>query len=204
MNATEAFCEWLESPGPGGEPLPKFVGETAIVRAKRDYGLRHRADLRAEDLRLLGSVEELRLLALRDGEGAYRALRTGRGMVRGWRLGPVDVHGLRTAVEVLYPAAVGLWRRWTARQLEIVSYREASGRQSGRYRVAASLAREEIEGHIRGVCEGRCLRSRHWPVIEGEAIFASARSGEFPLVCPAPCAFFMEQARGGAPEPAED
>jgi hypothetical protein len=197
MRISEAFQRWLQR-----EPAPWRIGQAVILQAGPGrYVLRHADDLSAPDaaLRHGGGLAAVRAWALRAESGAYRPLKAENNLARGWSVGPFDCAGLLEALNALYPTALAnafLFREGT---LRITSFEETAGRQTGMYRVVASLSAEQKARVIASLCRARCLKARLW---DGEGAPPAAPS-ELALLCPEACNLFVAEARacikGGAP-----
>lgn len=174
-----------------------LFAQVLVRRSGGGFDLRHAADAAApaEALRPL-AVEALRELALTTETGAFRPLKSAPTLRRGWRVKAVDAHLLEAALNQLYPGGLADWYAALAENPGATDYREFTARQTGMYRIAATLDDAQAASTIRACCDARfCLKRRLWTVAGLEPDAASTPSV---VPCLEPCAVFLEFARKAA------
>ncbi|HEV7405618.1 MAG TPA: DR2241 family protein [Chthoniobacteraceae bacterium] len=154
-NLTGALADWLA----GGA---RQMGEVLIRKTGAGYDLRHAADAERDDL----PIADPREVALANEAGAYRPLKTAPDLRRGWRVAASTVHEVRHALDLLYPAMLGVLLDYHRAQLSPVPLRETLTRQSGMYAVTKKLTDDQAQTLIHDVCrsDGGCLKSILWPI----------------------------------------
>jgi sirohydrochlorin cobaltochelatase len=154
---TGALAEWLA----GGA---RQMGEVLIARIDSRYDLRHAADAGRGDLPLADPRE----VALANEAGEYRPLKTAPDLRRGWRFAAHTLAEVRHALDLLYPAMLGVLLDFHRGQLAAVPLRETLARQSGMYAVTKKLTDAQAQTLIHNVCrsDGGCLKSILWRISE--------------------------------------
>src|SRR3954467_4348779 len=94
---TAALADWLA----GGA---RQMGEGLIRQIDGGYDLRHAADAGRDDLPLADPRE----VALANEAGEYRPLKTAPDLRRGWRFAASTLQEVRRALDLLYPAMLGV------------------------------------------------------------------------------------------------
>jgi sirohydrochlorin cobaltochelatase len=81
----------------------------------------------------------------------------------GWQL-EIGVFDLWRALDYFYPGRLALIEAWKERRLKSTPMRDTLGRQSGMYRVAATISDQQLNGVIGNFCrsDGGCLRTILW------------------------------------------
>jgi len=129
------------------------------------FQLCHREDGETAD-RLHGynDPEDALEIARVDDAGLYRALKTAPNLRHGWRLDIASVADLRRALDYFYPGRLAMLARWGSHQLPVAALRDTLNRQSGMYRVAASISDNQLNRVVADFCrsDGRCLRTILW------------------------------------------
>jgi len=152
----------------------------------------------ADGLELFSSAHDV---ARHDDEGKYRPLKSAPNLRHGWKIVLSGLPALRHALDSLYPAALGNWRAWLRRELAPVPLRSTLGRQTGMYRITATLTDGQAEGIERSLCAPGCLRLRLWH----DAGNPSAEPDcSIPLLCGEACNIFIAAARTAVKEKASE
>lgn len=164
----------------------------------------------AEDaeLRCLAGPQEARSLVLYDAENKYRPLKTAPNLRKGWKLVVPTTHDLRLALDIIYPATVGIWVAWKNEEIDPVPWRDTVGRQTGMYRITGKITDEQSETLISSACnhETGCMREILWPISPGknhslggfcktQMLREREASGEIPLLCIEACNLLVAAAR---------
>lgn len=191
---------------------PCRVGQILIRKTHKGFVLCHRDDKTLDGLQVFQSPEDAIGIAKFDDAGNYRALKTAPTLRHGWRLEVVDLAGLRGALEYFYPGRLDMFAAWKENRLKTTPLRETLDRQSGMYRVAASISDEQIDDLVGGFCrsDGGCLRTILWrrdatgrspstklpPEKYDPACDQTARDkGTIPLLCQEACNLLVNECR---------
>jgi sirohydrochlorin cobaltochelatase len=140
-------------------------GQIQIRKANGTFVLFHRDDEESRaNLQVFRTPEDAIEIARYDDEGNYRALKTAPNLRRGWRLEIADLGGLRRALDYFYPGRLAVLAAREENRLSVTPLRQTLERQSGMYRVAATISDEQIDVVVGGFCrsDGGCLRTILW------------------------------------------
>ncbi len=158
------------------------------------FELRHVADesLAASELGTV-PVAALREVAHATAAGAFRPLKSAPNLRRGWRSVAADVAALELALNHLYPGGLADWYAGRQPDPPVTHFPEFAARQTGMYRITATLSEARAAEMIRAGCHERfCLRRRLWTVPGLEPDAPGTRSV---LPCLEPCPIVLELAR---------
>ncbi len=109
---------------------------------------------------------------------------------------------LEGALNHLYPGALADWYAATLANPPVTHYREFTARQTGMYRITATLNDVQAASVIKGCCDSKfCLKQRLWTVAGLEADSVATTSV---IPCLEPCPVFLEFARKAARIEQED
>jgi hypothetical protein len=177
----------------------------AQVLVRRDgqgWELRH-ADDRGRavtELRTL-TPEEVRTIAQFTTEKKFRPLKSAPTLASGWRFVAPSATELEDALNRLHPGGIADWFAAQGPTPPITHFREFANRQSGMYRIAATLDDAQAAGVIRATCAASaCLKRRLWSVPGLDADPATEKSV---IPCLEPCALLLDAARKAGKEKAE-
>jgi hypothetical protein len=175
---------------------PEIVFAEAMVRKVLDgFDLRHVTDCDAPTLRLV-SADQLREIAQFTAHKQFRPLKSAPTLQRGWHFLARNASELEHALQCLYPAGVADWFAAQCPAPPVTNYRDFAARQTGMYRVAASLSDEQVAHVARAGCHKRfCLKRRLWRV---EGLAPDETSEKSLIPCLEPCAVLLEFARVAA------
>ena len=203
-NLTAALDGWLQDG-------IRQIGEVLIQRLVAGHELRHIADRDRTDLIASTCAEEAQKIALLAEDGSYRPLKTAPTLRRGWSLQLATLPEVRRAIDLLYPAMLGIYRDFQAAKLVPVMLRETLGRQSGMYAVTRKLSDPQAQSLIGRVCrsDGGCLKTILWKIdaelgvdslprekFDPAACQASPRVAEpLPMLCHEACNILVAHAR---------
>ena len=159
--------DWLASGARG-------IGQVLIVSRDEGFALCHREDEARADLAVFHSPNDAVEIARFDDTGQYRPLKTAPNLRHGWRLEVQDLAALRLALDGFYPGRLAVLTAWEANRLTTTPLRSALNRQTGMYRVAATISDEQIEKLVGGFCRSQggepgCLRTILWARDETKA-----------------------------------
>ena len=184
--------------------------------------LSHRDDEQLDKLQTFRSAEDAIALAKYDDAGNYRPLKTAPNLRHGWRLELDTFEQLNRALNYLYPARVAVFAAWRKQQLQTTALRETLTRQSGMYRVAATISDSQINDVVADFCrsDGGCLRTILWKCDATGAIAstklpkekfdptrdqaaaeprsapaATTTAATLPLLCQEPCNLLIAECR---------
>lgn len=141
------------------------IGEILVRRTQiGGFILCHRDDARADDLKAFRSARDAIAIAKIDDAGRYRPLKTAPTLRHGWRLDLAGRRELRRALDHFYPGRLAVFFAWKENRLGTTPLRETLNRQSGMYRVAATISDEQIDELVGDFCrsDGGCLRTILW------------------------------------------
>jgi len=168
--------------------------QVLIRRAAAEFELRHMQDMAAavESLRMI-QLREVRELAQTTAAGAFRPLKSAPNLRAGWRLTVRGEDSLFEALNALYPGAVADWFAARSAAPPVTDYRQFTSRQTGMYRITATLANEAAEAAVAACChEDFCLKRRLWSV---GGLGPEGASHKSLIPCLEPCAVMLEFAR---------
>lgn len=195
-----ALTEWLS----GG---PRQMGEVLIRKIDGGYDLRHAADDERDDLPLA----DPRAVALENEAGEYRPLKTAPDLRRGWRCTAATVQEVRRALDLLYPAMLGVLLDFQRGALPAVPLRETLARQTGMYAVTKKLTDDQAQTLVHDVCrsDGGCLKTILWPISPDLPVTSlpaakfdpaiqqnpPAAASPWPMLCQEACNILVARAR---------
>ena len=193
--ARKAFISWIRV----ASGAPRLFLQTAVWWSESGgFEIRHERDraAAAEALRSFHEPDEALALARTTTEGKYRPLKTAPNLAGGWRFAGLTEDELWEVYAHLYPAAPVHCYVQSRGRLPVVSFREASRRQTGMYAGVDALGQVEVGALVEGCCsEKRCLRHATWSSKRKVAETGSAGPAVFVGVpCPAPCSVFFSAA----------
>ena len=165
-----------------------------INRAPHGFALRHIEDRGApsESLRLVAGAE-IRAIAQFTAAGLFRPLKSAPNLTRGWRAELRGDDELWLALNALYPGTVADWFTAQSPHPPITGYREFTARQTGMYRIIATLADEPTCAAVAACChEDFCGKRRLWTLAALPPDEAQKKSL---IPCLEPCAVMLEFAR---------
>lgn len=172
------------------------VGQVTLALEGSGFSLCHTDDSGRDGLKVFRDPFDAVRIALTDDHGAYRPLKTAPNLRHGWRLEVADLAGLHTALDFLYPAAIGNWRALLAGTLRPVPLRETLNRQTGMYRITGKLTVEQAPELVGLICRSGCTRHILWPTEPGGPADSPASSPHaIPLLCGEACCLLVAAAR---------
>lgn len=193
------------------------VGEIEFeaINSSECFKLCHHEDLttsREADhggLAVYHGAGEARGISLYSESGEYRFLKGQLNLRRGWVLRVEGIDELRLALDLFYPAAVGMWLAHQSGQLEVEHLRDKLARQTGMYSRAKNISDAGAQALVPATCAAAvpCARRILWqisadtPLVPSEASHRSGIIGHhdlsevIPLLCAAPCNHFVAECR---------
>ena len=185
----------------------RSIGQVAIESlTEGGYRLRHVSDVGQEGMKAWSSVDEVREIVRADDAGKFRPLKSAPTLKRGWVLDLRTVEELRAALDIFYPAALGMFQKQEMSTLLPVSLREMLGRQTGMYRFARTIKDEAAMEMIATQCDSqtKCARRILWGLspeqpLTGDAEAKAARpvtgAEAIPLLCMEACCHLLAETR---------
>ena len=139
----------------------RCIGEILIEKRGTGFALSHRDDHGRSDL---APTEDATAIAKFDDAGKYRPLKTAPNLRHGWRLDLANTRELRLALEIFYPGRLATVLAFEADRLTTTPLRQTLQRQSGMYRVAATISDTQLDDVVANFCrsDGGCLRTILW------------------------------------------
>lgn len=155
---------------------------------------------RADDAHTLGTFGD---------DGEYRFSKARTNLARGWVLVLEGLEELRRALDLFYPAALGVWSAQQTGRLEIQNLRDKLNRQTGIYRFARNISDTGAQQLVREVCgpAHQCAKRILWqldiatPLEDSEASRYNGVPGNvpeneaIPLLCREACNHFVAECR---------
>lgn len=172
-------------------------GDILIRKRKDGFELRHQRDEASEAsaLRETG-VSELQDVAGKTAAGQFRPLKSAPNLRDGWVCTVPNTEELWRALNVLYPGSVADWHATLDPGFRAITFQEFAGRQSGMYRIAASLDSAQARQVARATCHMRfCLKQRWWTTEPEER---ASKPQDMVIPCLDPCSFLLDAARKAA------
>lgn len=186
------------------------IGEVAILTAVSDapFALCHIADQAQRDgLTVSRDPFEAQEIGKLNAEGEFRFLKGSQDLQRGWLLLLADEDALRQALDLLYPAALGLWLAQQDGTLRVQDLRPKLKRQTGMYRFAHTISDEGAHALIQQECQPeKCAKRILWNLDEGKPLADSptrqwqglSTETSIPLLCQEACNHLVSQCRQAA------
>ncbi|MGC6426779.1 MAG: DR2241 family protein [Akkermansiaceae bacterium] len=202
------------------EALEQGVNQIGQLRIARDlseapFVLYHREDeakiLSSDfsDLDEFQHPDAARDLGLYTPEGEYRFTKGELSLKPGWIFFLNTIDELRRAIDLFYPASLGLWQAEKNGSIRIQHLRDKLDRQTGMYRHSRNVSDEGAQHLVATLCgpKNKCVKKILWqidaetPLAENEAskfngiLKGGNESNTIPLVCQEACNFFVAQCR---------
>lgn len=155
-----------------------------------------------------------RNLSIYTAEGHYRFAKGQLNLPRGWVLVVKDEEELRQALDMFYPAGVGLFLALQGGTLEVENLRDKLARQTGMYRSARTISDAGAQRLVQEVCgpAHQCAKRILWqldaatPLDDSEATRYNGIPNDLPpaeaipLLCREACNHFVAECRRVAKE----
>jgi len=189
----------------------RHIGEIHIAESDGGYLIRHHLDkdLDAGELEVHDSPDAARDISLHSPDGEYRFAKAQTNLKRGWMIQLADEKQLLRALDLFYPAGVGVHLAHQSGTLRVEHMRDKLNRQTGMYKFARNISDKGAQQLIQDLCgpAHQCARRILWqldantPLEDSEASrFNGICSGvgeneAIPLLCREACNHFVAQAR---------
>lgn len=193
------------------------IGQLRIFKdqSSAPYILCHRDDeekVAAEDFTTLDEYQDpepAREIGLYTPEGEYRFTKGELSLKSGWVFSFNHIKELRRAIDLFYPASLGLWQAEKNGIIRIQNLRDKLNRQTGMYRHSRNVSDDGAQHLIATLCgpKNKCVKKILWqldtdtPLADNEAsnfngiLERGDESDTIPLVCQEACNFFVAQCR---------
>ncbi|MCC6232812.1 MAG: hypothetical protein IT580_09225 [Verrucomicrobiales bacterium] len=171
--------------------------QVLIRRAGAGFELRHQQDRAADASGLRPvAVAALRRLAEVDGAGGFRPHHTAPSLVSGWVCAVADAHGLKEALDQLYPGTMDDWAALVLGTARPTDFASVAARQMGRAKGLQTLRGRPLLATISAACSAAsCLKHRRWNAADVPMDDGFGKSG---IPCLEPCPLFLGFARSCA------
>jgi sirohydrochlorin cobaltochelatase len=140
------------------------IGQILIQQSHDGFVLLHREDEQNADVREYSNAEDAIEIARYDDLQNYRPLKTAPNLRHGWRLKVADFSKLLRALDYFYPGRLAMVAARRQKRLVTTPLRETLERQSGMYRIAATISDDQLDEVVGNFCpsDGGCLRTILW------------------------------------------
>ena len=153
--------------------------------------------------------DQAREIGLYTPDRDYRFTKGELSLKSGWILLLQNADELRRALDLFYPASLGLWTALQNDTIRIQHLRDKLARQTGMYRHSAKISDEGAQELVQSVCgpANKCVKKILWqldadtPLEKSEASQFNGIVGEatennaIPIVCQEACNHFVAEAR---------
>lgn len=193
----------------------RHIGEIAILKSAEGYLLCHELDTAEAEkpdhgaLEVHTSADVARDISTYDAKGEYRFAKAQVNLKRGWVIELTDEAELLRALDLFYPAGVGIFVAHQQGSLQIEHMRDKLNRQTGMYKFARNISDQGAQTLIKELCgpAHQCARRILWQIDEDTPLEDSEASryngvcssaGEnaaIPLMCREACNHFVAEAR---------
>jgi len=197
-----ALLPWLQDKLSAGK---LFIGQVHVAAQPVGFQLRHVEDEGLSGLAVHEGWQAARELCKLDAEGQFRAWKTAPNLKRGWQLHVPDLESVRLALDIFYPAAIGLAKQEEEGALRPVQLRENLARQTGMYRFANGIRDDQANEMVLRCCDTqtKCLRRITWGITADLPLGSGAEAkvlkadttGSVPLLCVEVCPHLVGEAR---------
>ena len=187
------------------------IGQVSIEADAGGYTLRHIDDegVPLTELELHEDPEKARDICTWAADGHYRFTKGELSLIRGWALKLTSADELKQALDLFYPAAIGLHFAAQDNRIEVEHLRTKLNRQTGMYRFARNLSDAGAQDLVKEVCGpgNCCVKKILWQIDEATPLEDSEASrydgvvdgiapdAAIPLLCQEACNHFVAEAR---------
>lgn len=192
------------------DALDSGINQIGQLRILRDpIRLHHIDDHDLESLKIHTDPEDAREIGLYSPEGEYRFTKGELSLPTGWIFHLESLADLRRAIDLFYPASLGLWKAWKNDEIRVQNLRDKLNRQTGMYRHSRNVSDQGAQELVQCLCgpANKCVKKILWqiddeiPLADSEASRFNGIVGEadestaIPMVCQEACNFFVAEAR---------
>ncbi len=196
------------------------IGQIIIHPKDGTYLLHHIDDSNSDHstLTVYSSPTDARAIGLYGPDGEFRFTKGQLDLKNGWLLTLPDLENLRRALDIFYPASLGLWFAHKDGTIRVQNLRPKLSRQTGMYRFASTISDHGAQDLVQSLCGpgNNCVKKILWklddttPLVDSDAsrfngIPSTADdTTAIPLVCQEACNFFVAQCRKRAKQEFEN
>lgn len=171
------------------------------VAVGADFTIHHVDDSNLSTLTQYTDPHDASEIVRWDPAGNYRPLKGAPSLRRGWLLKLKSTAEIRLALDLIYPAAMGLWLAWLDGSIVPTPLSETLARQTGMFRRMRDLpdptAREVIESQCNP--QTGCMRHMLWPINASTPHqftnpIPAPYAGEIPYLCTEACNLWIGKA----------
>lgn len=188
----------------------RHIGEIAITEKDGAFTLCHHLDVELDHGKLEAhdSPDAARDISTYSEDGEYRFAKAQVNLKRGWLLKLANEKQLLRALDLFYPAGVGIFVAHENGSLKVEHMRDKLNRQTGMYKFARNISDEGAQTLIKDLCgpAHQCARRILWqldeetPLKDSEAsryngVCSGGEDEAIPLMCREACNHFVAQAR---------
>jgi sirohydrochlorin cobaltochelatase len=186
------------------------IGQVVIMPDTRGsaYALCHHEDREDLDgLEVHRDPTTAREISTWAEDGHYRFTKGELSLRKGWLMLLEDADSLRQALDLFYPASIGLWLADQRGDLDVEHLREKLDRQTGMYKFARNISDAGAQQLVQSVCgpANCCVKDIRWqldadtPLEDSEAsrFDGTINTGipAIPLICREACNHFVAECR---------
>ncbi len=192
------------------DALDSGINQIGQLRILRDpFRLHHIDDVNLDLLELHTNPDDAREIGLYTSGGEYRFTKGELSLRAGWIFELESVEELRRAIDLFYPASLGLWNATNHGKARVQNLRDKLNRQTGMYRHARNVSDEGAQELVKSLCgpSNKCVKKILWKIDVTTSLEDSEASrfngiigdeetvAAIPMVCQEACNFFVAQAR---------
>ncbi|MEM1294410.1 MAG: DR2241 family protein, partial [Verrucomicrobiota bacterium] len=98
-----------------------LIGQVSVVAEGKEFVLKHADDQATESLIIYQKWQDAHEISKLDSSGAYRPLKSASNLRTGWLMKLGSSREVLAALDVFYPAAVGMWANRKTGSLRVQS-----------------------------------------------------------------------------------
>ena len=125
------------------------IGQLRILR--HPFRLHHIDDVNLDSLELHTNPDDAREIGLYTSGGEYRFTKGELSLRTGWIFEFESVEELRRAIDLFYPASLGLWNATNHGKARVQNLRDKLNRQTGMYRHARNVSDEGAQELVKSL-----------------------------------------------------
>jgi len=183
------------------------IGQIRILT--QPFRLHHIDDVLSDELEVHTDPDDAREIGLYTESGRYRFTKGELSLKKGWIFHLKSIDEVHQALDLFYPASLGIWRALNQDTLRIQHLREKLSRQTGMYRFTQNISTKGAQELVQKVCgpSNQCVKRILWKIDEQtplEPSEASEFSGiledchtneAIPLLCQEAWNYFVSETR---------
>jgi len=151
---------------------------------------------------------QAREISLYNKDGEYRFTKGQLDLINGWVMHLKGADTLQQALDIFYPAALGLHHSHKNGTLRTQNLRDKLNRQTGMYRYAHTISNDGAQNLVQSLCGpgNNCVKKILWKIDDQntlsdseasrfDGILTKENDKAIPLVCQEACNFFVSKCR---------